>query len=89
MCTSYTKYQEGLKTGITSLDYCRGLRSLALPRYLIAALEEQMSDTPFRDVEVYLTHLLTQMVEEEPAFALSSDDTEAVKARLCDLGYLE
>jgi adenylyl-sulfate kinase len=67
----------------------RGLRSLALPRYLIAALEEQMSDTPFRDVEVYLTHLLTQMVEEEPAFALSSDETEAVKARLRDLGYLE
>jgi adenylylsulfate kinase len=67
----------------------RGLRSLALPRYLVAALEEQMSDTPFRDVEVYLTHLLTQMVEEEPAFALSSDETETVKARLRDLGYLE
>jgi adenylyl-sulfate kinase len=67
----------------------RGLRSLALPRYLIAALEEQMADTPFRDVELYLTHLLTQMVEEEPALALSSDETETVKARLRDLGYLE
>jgi adenylyl-sulfate kinase len=66
-----------------------GRRSLALPRYLIAALEGQMADTPFQDVEVYLTHLLSRIVEGEPAFALSSEETETVKARLRDLGYLE
>jgi adenylyl-sulfate kinase len=66
-----------------------GLRSLALPHNLIAALEEQVADTPFRDVEVYLTHLLSQVAEEEPALALSSEETETVKARLRDLGYLE
>jgi adenylyl-sulfate kinase len=66
-----------------------GLRSLALPHYLIAALEEQMADTSFPDVEIYLTHLLSQIVEAEPAFALSSEETETVKARLRDLGYLE
>lgn len=66
-----------------------GLRTLALPRYLLDALEAQLPETPFRHVTAYVTHLLTQAVEAEPAFALSAEETEIVKARLRDLGYLE
>ncbi|MGH8071172.1 MAG: adenylyl-sulfate kinase [Candidatus Entotheonellia bacterium] len=66
-----------------------GMRSLALPRYLIEVLEAQLFDTPFREVAAYVTHLLTQDVEEEPVLALSTEETETVKARLRDLGYLE
>jgi adenylyl-sulfate kinase len=66
-----------------------GMRSLPLPHYLIEALGAQVSDTPFRDVTAYVTHLLTQVLEEEPALALSAEETETVKARLRDLGYLE
>jgi Arc/MetJ-type ribon-helix-helix transcriptional regulator len=63
--------------------------SVALPRYLIEALETQVPDRPFRNVAAYVTHLLTEVVEEEPALALSAEETETVKARLRDLGYLE
>jgi adenylylsulfate kinase len=66
-----------------------GLRPLALPRYLIEALEAKLPDTPFRDVAGYATHLLSQAVEQESAFALSVDEAEVVKARLRDLGYLD
>lgn len=66
-----------------------GLCSLALPRYLIEALAAQVPDTPFRDVAAYVSHLLTEVVEEEPALVLSAEETETVKARLRDLGYLE
>ena len=66
-----------------------GIRSMPLPRYLVEALEGQVPDTPFREVSAYVTHLLTQIVEEEPVMALSAEETEMVKARLRDLGYLE
>jgi hypothetical protein len=66
-----------------------GMRTLALPRYLIEALQAQVPDTPFHDVSAYVTHLLTREVEEEPVLALSVEETETVKARLRDLGYLE
>jgi adenylyl-sulfate kinase len=66
-----------------------GMRSLALPRYLIEALEAQVLDTPFPDVAAHVTHLLAQVVEGEPVFALSTEETQMVKARLRDLGYLE
>jgi adenylyl-sulfate kinase len=66
-----------------------GMCSMALPRYLIEALEAQVPDRPFRNVAAYVTHLLTEVVEEEPALALSAEETETVKARLRDLGYLE
>lgn len=66
-----------------------GMRSLALPRYLIEALEAQVLDAPFGDVAAYVTHLLAQVVEEEPVLAPSTEETEIVKARLRDLGYLE
>jgi adenylylsulfate kinase len=66
-----------------------GMRSLALPRYLIEALEAQVLDTPFPDVAAYMMHLLAQVVEEEPVLALSTEETQMVKARLRDLGYLE
>jgi adenylylsulfate kinase len=66
-----------------------GMCSVALPRYLIEALEAQVPDRPFRNVAAYVTHLLTEVVEEEPALALSAEETETVKARLRDLGYLE
>ena len=66
-----------------------GMRSLDLPRYVVEALAAQVPDTPFRDVAAYVTHLLTEVVEEEPALALSAEETETVKARLRDLGYLE
>jgi adenylyl-sulfate kinase len=66
-----------------------GMRSLPLPRYLVEDLEAQVPDTRFRDVAAYVTHLLTQVVEEEPVLALSAEETETVKARLRDLGYLE
>jgi hypothetical protein len=46
-------------------------------------------DTPFRDAAAYVTHLLTEVVEAEPVLALSAEETETVKARLRDLGYLE
>jgi adenylyl-sulfate kinase len=66
-----------------------GMHSLALPRYLIDSLETQTRDTPFRDVAAYVTHLLAREVEVEPVLALSIEETETVKARLRDLGYLE
>ena len=66
-----------------------GMRSLALPRYLLEALEAQLPEVPFRDVTAYVTHLLTQAIADEPALALSTEETEVVKARLRDLGYLE
>jgi adenylyl-sulfate kinase len=66
-----------------------GLCSLALPRYLIDALEAELPDTPFRDVAGYITHLLMQSIADEPAFALSAEETETVRARLRDLGYLD
>jgi adenylylsulfate kinase len=64
------------------------MRSLPLPRYLIEALEARLPDTPFRDIAAYVTHLLTQTLQEEPVIALSAEETETVKARLRDLGYL-
>lgn len=66
-----------------------GVRALTLPRYLLEALEARRPETPFHDVTAYVTHLLTQAAAEEPAFALSVEETEIVKARLRDLGYLE
>jgi adenylylsulfate kinase len=66
-----------------------GMRPLPLPRYLIEALEAQVPETPFRDVTAYVTHLLTQVLEEEPALVLSAEETAIVKARLRHLGYLE
>jgi hypothetical protein len=65
------------------------MRALPLPRYLVEDLEAQVPDTRFRDVAAYVTHILTQVVEEEPILALSAEETETVKARLRDLGYLE
>jgi hypothetical protein len=75
--------------GYLAADRGGGLRSLALPKYLIDALEAQLPDTPFRDVTGYVTHLLLQAVAESDAYALPADDVELVKARLRDLGYLE
>jgi adenylyl-sulfate kinase len=66
-----------------------GFCPLALPRYLVDALEAEVPDTPFRDVAGYVTHLLTQAIADEPAFALSAEETETVKGRLRDLGYLD
>jgi adenylylsulfate kinase len=66
-----------------------GLRALALPRYLLEALEARLPETPFREVTAYVTHLLTQAIAEPPALALSAEETEVVRARLRDLGYLE
>lgn len=65
------------------------MRTMALPRYVLEALEARLSETPFNDVPAYVTHLLTQAIAEEPTFALSAEETEIVKARLRDLGYLE
>ena len=78
---------EGL--GYLAADRGGGLRSLALPKYLIDALEAQLPETPFRDVTGYVTHLLTQAVEGGHVYALPADEVELVKARLRDLGYLE
>ncbi len=75
--------------GYMAATQVNGMRSLRLPRYLIEALEVQVPDTPFRDVTAYVTHLLTQVLEEEPALALSAEETAMVTARLRDLGYLE
>jgi adenylylsulfate kinase len=75
--------------GYMAADRGGGLRSLALPKYLIDALEVQLPETPFRDVIGYVTHLLVQAVEESHAYALPADEVELVKARLRDLGYLE
>jgi hypothetical protein len=66
-----------------------GTRSIRFPRYLIEALEAQVPDTPFRDVAAYVTHLLTQALEDAPAMVLSAEETAMVQARLRDLGYLE
>ena len=87
---SLTKILRRLEAlGYTAATPVNSMRSLLLPRYLIEALEVQVPDTPFRDVTAYVTHLLTQVLEEEPALALSADETAMVKARLRDLGYLE
>jgi adenylyl-sulfate kinase len=87
---SLTKILQRLEAlGYLAAAPVNGMRSLPLPRYLIEALEAQVPDTPFRDVTGYVTHLLTQVLEEEPALALSAEETETVKARLRDLGYLE
>jgi adenylylsulfate kinase len=75
--------------GYIAADRGGGLRSLALPKYLVDALEGQLPETPFRDVLGYVTHLLVQAVEERHAYALPADEVELVKARLRDLGYLE
>ena len=87
---SLTKILRRLEAlGYMAATPVNSMRSLLLPRYLIEALEVQVPDTPFRDVTAYVTHLLTQVLEEEPALALSADETAMVKARLRDLGYLE
>jgi adenylylsulfate kinase len=75
--------------GYLAADRGGGLRPLALPKYLIDALEVRLPETPFRDVLGYVTHLLVQAVEEGHAYALPADEVELVKARLRDLGYLE
>jgi adenylylsulfate kinase len=75
--------------GYLAADRGGGLRSLALPKYFIDALEAQLPETPFRDVTGYVTHLLTRAVEESYVYALPADEEEVVKARLRDLGYLE
>jgi adenylylsulfate kinase len=75
--------------GYLAVDRGAGLRSLALPKYLLDALEVQLPETPFRDVTGYVTHLLTQAVEDSHVYALPADEVELVKARLRDLGYLE
>jgi adenylyl-sulfate kinase len=87
---SLTKILQRLEVlGYTATTPVSSLGSLSLPRYLIEALEAQLPDTPFRDVTAYVTHLLTQVLEDEPALALSAEETATVKARLRDLGYLE
>jgi adenylylsulfate kinase len=78
---------EGL--GYLAADRGGGLRSLALPKYLIDALEAQLPETAFRDVTGYVTHFLVQAVEARHAYAFPADEVELVKARLRDLGYLE
>ena len=75
--------------GFLATDRGGGFRQLALPRYLIEALEARLEGTPFRDVGGYVTHLLTQAIAEEPEFALSTEEMETVKERLRQLGYLE
>jgi adenylylsulfate kinase len=75
--------------GFLAADRGVGFRQLALPRYLIDALEAKLEETPFRDVGGYVTHLLTQAIAEEPEFALSTEEMETVKERLRQLGYLE
>jgi adenylyl-sulfate kinase len=87
---SLTKILQRLEVlGYLAAIPVNGMGSLPLPRYLTEALEAQVPDTPFRDVAAYVTHLLTQVLEEEPALALSAEETETVKVRLRDLGYLE
>jgi adenylyl-sulfate kinase len=66
-----------------------GLRPLPLPRYLLDALAAKLPETPFRDMAAYVIHLLTQAIAEEPATALSAEETETVKERLRRFGYLE
>ena len=75
--------------GFLAADRGGGFRQIALPRYLIEALEARLEGTPFRDVGGYVTHLLTQAIAEEPEFALSTEEVETVKERLRQLGYLE
>ncbi len=75
--------------GYLAADRGGGLRALALPKYLIDALEAQLLDTPFHHVTGYVTHLLMQAVKENHAYAIPADEVELVKARLRDLGYLE
>jgi adenylylsulfate kinase len=75
--------------GFLAADRGGGFRQIALPRYLIDALEAKLEGTPFRDVGGYVTHLLTQAIAEEPEFALSTEEMETVKERLRQLGYLE
>jgi adenylylsulfate kinase len=75
--------------GFLAADRGGGFRQLALPRYLIEALEARLEETLFRDVGGYVTHLLTQAITEEPEFALSTEEMETVKERLRQLGYLE
>ncbi len=86
---SLTKILQHLEAlGYMAATPVDSMRSLLLPRYLIEALEAQVPDTPFRDVTAYVIHLLTQVVEDEPALALSDEETAMVTARLRDLGYL-
>jgi adenylylsulfate kinase len=75
--------------GYVVADRGGGWQSGDLPRYLLDALEAQLSETPFRDVNGYVVHLLMQAIAETPVCALSADEMEQVKARLRDLGYLE
>jgi len=75
--------------GFLAADRGDGFRQIALPRYLIDALEAKLEGMPFRDVGGYVTHLLTQAIAEEPEFALSTEEMETVKERLRQLGYLE
>jgi adenylylsulfate kinase len=75
--------------GYVVADRGGGWQSVDLPRYLLDALEAQLSETPFRDVNGYVVHLLMQAIAETPVCALSADEMEQVKARLRDLGYLE
>jgi adenylylsulfate kinase len=87
---SLAKILQRLETlGYLTATPAIAMRSLALPRYVIEALEAQVPATPFREVTAYVTHLLTEVVQEEPVSALSAEETETVKARLRDLGYLE
>ena len=66
-----------------------GFRTVALPRYLLNALEDQLPGTPFRDVAGYVTHLLTRAIEPEEEFSLPPQEVEGVLQRLRHLGYLE
>ena len=75
--------------GFLTADHTGSFRQLALPRYLLDALEARLEGTPFRDVGAYVTHLLTQAVADEPELALSTEEMETVKERLRHLGYLE
>ena len=75
--------------GFLAADRGGGFRQIALPRYIIDALEARLEGAPFRDVGGYVTHLLTQAIADEPEFALSTEEVETVKERLRQLGYLE
>ena len=87
---SLTKILQRLEAlGYLAAPSVNSLRALPLPRYLVEALEAQVPDTPFRDVTAYVTHLLTQVLDDEPAVALSAEEIAMVKARLRDLGYLD
>jgi hypothetical protein len=61
------------------------LRSLALPGALIEALEAKPPDTLFHEVAVYVTHLLMQVIGEEPMFDRPAREAETVKTHLHNL----